>query len=137
MNIIACMGPMIGFGGNDVIIFLGIALAVEAFLASSIALLINQVFKIRMRTVLGVEAIALLVCGLISVLLEVEWMVMLALPGAFVCGCLFFLGWLFICSTLDKKRKVIFERKKVATGLASQPPLGSLFVCQYKLPRLT
>lgn len=95
MNIIACMGPMIGFGG-DVIIFLGIALAVEAFLASSIALLINQVFKIRMRTVLGVEAIALLVCGLIGIPLGWEEMAILPLSGAFVSGCLCVLGWLFI-----------------------------------------
>jgi hypothetical protein len=97
MIIIACMGPMIGFGG-DVIIFLGIALAIEAFLASSIALLINQVFKIRMGTVLGVEAIALLVCGLFTAPLGWEWELatMLTWSGAFVCGCLFVLGWLFV-----------------------------------------
>jgi len=96
MNIIACMGPMIDTGST--IIFLGIVLAIEAFLTSSFALLINQVFKIRMRTVLCVEAVALFVCGMFTAPLGWEWVwtTMLTLSGAFVSGCLFVLGWLFV-----------------------------------------
>jgi hypothetical protein len=93
MKIIACMGPMMGT--EAAILFLGIALAIEAILACGIALVIGQVFKIRMRTALGVEAIALLVCGLVSLPLEWDGTAMLTLSGAFVSGCLFVLGWLF------------------------------------------
>ncbi len=94
MNVIACFGPVFDFKG--VIIFLGIALAIEGILAGGIAFVISQVFEIRMRAALGVEAIALLVCGLVSLPLEWEGTAMLTLSGAFVSGCLFVLGWLFM-----------------------------------------
>lgn len=93
MNIIACMGPMMGTGAA--IIFLGIALAITGILAGGAAVVISQVFKIRMLEALGVEAIALLVCGLISTPLEWEWTARLTFFGAFTSGCLLVLGWMF------------------------------------------
>jgi hypothetical protein len=93
MNIIACFGPMMGT--EDAIIILGIALAIAGILAGGAAVVISQVFKIRMRQALGVEAIALLVCGLVTAPLGWEGTAMLTLSGAFVSGCLFVLGRLF------------------------------------------
>ena len=96
MNIIACFGSIPVFDFWYVMMILGLALVIEGILACGAALVISQVFKIRMGAALAVEAIALLVCGLISAPLGWEWTTMLTGSGAFVCGCLFVLSGLFI-----------------------------------------
>lgn len=121
MNTFACFT----LGLREVLIMLGIALAIAVAATYLIAVVMRLIFSTPIQTVLAAEAIVLLICAGVTGLLVngMEGITLLALLGAVACVLILAMNWLY--RLISGRQLTKWQKEFCALDLNEQPNFGA------------